>query len=149
LIGVRTHAQCPDPAHIGERRAAVLYAGFRYTWVVRIYPDDMKLLPRPEKRAIMKAVQRGRRVDDPARAAMAVEYATNYARMCRWIAFTYSIIAAFDILLAVLDPRWFEVVMALVWLVSAPMWFYISFRTTRSVRLNQALMAGASRVIDR
>lgn len=104
----------------------------------------MKALPRSEKRAIMKAVMRGKRVDDPARAAMAVQYAVNYTRIFRWIALAYSILAAIGLLLSVLDRRWPQLVPALGWLVIAPAWFYISVRTNRSVPLNRALVAGGS-----
>ncbi|HEV7526061.1 MAG TPA: hypothetical protein VGP92_13910 [Acidimicrobiia bacterium] len=100
----------------------------------------MKVLPRAEKRAIMKSVRRGKRVDDPERARMAVEYAVNWARWCRWMAGLYSLLAVGNVVLAVVEPSWYRFVLAALWVIIAPAHFYNGFRAKRSIPLNQAII---------
>jgi hypothetical protein len=110
--------------------------------VVFYYAESMKSLPRAERRAITKTSQRGQRVDDPERAAMAIQYATEFSRRCRWGAVVYSILGAFSLLFGIVGVRWFQIALALGWLVLAAYSFYIAARTKRSIPLNQALIAG-------
>jgi hypothetical protein len=94
-----------------------------------------------ERRAIMKSVQRGRRVDDPARARMAVKYAINFTRRCWLMALVFSLTAVSNVRQLARGLDWFRVVFALLGVLLVLVWFYLGLRSRRSLRLNQALRA--------
>jgi hypothetical protein len=126
-----------------RRARAMADAGAGYTSAVRlsVVPEGMDSLPLSEKRGIIKAVQRGKRVDDPARAGIAVEYAVRYTRWCLLEAVVFLLNGVTSLRGLARGFSWFSLVLGLVSLVGIAFFLYSGTRSRRSLRLNQGLRA--------
>jgi hypothetical protein len=107
---------------------------------VALTPTTMKVLPRADRRAIMRSVQRGRQVDDPAYAAIAIEYATRLVSVYRWVTILWALSAAANLITAVLDPTLLRIALPLLGLLAAAASLYGGRRIQRSIQRNQALV---------
>jgi hypothetical protein len=103
------------------------------------FSGPLTVIPHPQRKVVANSVVRGRAVENPDDAAVAIAWATWQARRYRWLAIGLVVVGLAQIVLDAIVRNWFQLGIGVLILGAGMVFGWTVIRMRRSISLNEAV----------